>query len=255
MGSLNQKVYRIYQNSNMLFKLISVSSLAIVFSDYAHMKSLLRRVTVKSLKRMHKGRPVNGYEHANENDLVDGITLEETKNFGCWCYDFGSEPEWQKGQGPVKNELDALCKMLTESYRGIKREAEQVQNDIMEDCKFPSHVGYNFDIDHHMEIDCQTKNSYCKTKICEAEAEFIKSYAALVTTQSFDDIYKTDLKHEYFDSVKECVSTKIDTVNDAGQLKIFLKMAHPLSPDVIETQDVQWEFPEGNLFLKENIFS
>ena len=210
----------------MLFKLVSVSFLAIVLSDIAHMKSLLRRVTVKSLKRMHKGRPVNGYEHANENDLVGGITLEETKNFGCWCYDFGRESEWQKGQGPAKNELDALCKMLTESYREIKREAANAENDIMEDCMFPSHVGYNFDIDHRMEIDCHTENSYCKRRICEVEAEFIKSYAALVTTKSFDDIYQTNLKHENFYPVRNCASTKIDTINEGQELKIFLKIFH-----------------------------
>jgi len=57
-----------------------------------------------------------------------------------------------------------------------------------------------------------------------------------------------------FYPVRNCASTKIDTINEGQELKIFLKMALPFSDDEIENQDIQWTIPDGNLFLKENIF-
>merc|ERR1712110_138784 len=135
------------------------------------------------------------------------------------------------GQGPAQNELDTLCKALTEDYREIKIDALLADNEEMKDCIFPSGIGYNFDIDPFMNIDCKTENNMCKEKVCNAEAEFIKSFTAIALTPLYEVLLDESLKHRDFNPVTNCVANKKVAVEKPADFKVFLKMAHPFALD------------------------
>jgi len=119
------------------------------------------------------------------------VPFDSIWEYGCWCY-FGDDAG--KGQGPVQNEVDELCKNLQTCYRCAKLDSLE-DNEI---CK-PGQIEYNVNVNSISNqgalLVCQhpLNTEDCQVHVCSCEVNFISKLLQLF----FSGVtFNPDLHHD-----------------------------------------------------------
>lgn len=150
---------------------------------FAQMDEQYAKLVNETIRMSQMGR--FGAEHKAFLGII-AASLESLTNYGCWCY---FEEEHGRGRSHPQNEVDAICKVMSDGYDCAIRDGLAEG----EPCE-PWTVEYNAAgslgrFDNSLQVACQEANpgNTCGIRACTIEGNFVlQIFATFLSGYEFD---------------------------------------------------------------------